>query len=292
MTQTYILREQLVVLVDILGQEGLLRSVTAFPATPEARTATAAVLEQTAGFVVELRQQFLEFFTQIGKPSEHYHQLSRDEQRRYRAVRRCTATTQVFSDLVVIAVPLDEDHDDLTAMFSVYAALLACSFVSLWSIGNRKALRGGMDAGWTVSLGNNELYGPGLAQAYHLEHRVACVPRVVVGEALRRKLSRVIQQSGESWEREKARGIARECLSLIALDADGQHYLDIAGEPMFRMSAAEPRVGAFIKPLFGAALEAARIEEWRLVSTGDNEGAASKWSWVHGYLRARAQLWQ
>lgn len=285
---TYVVQERLVILVDVLGQSRLLRDVAAFPTTPEALRRTVDVLNDTAGFITTMRSQFLEYFTSFNQPSEVYSRLSRADQALYRRVRRCEARTSTFSDTVVISIPLEADNDNLTAMIGVFAALLACCLNHAWALAQRRPLRGGVDAGWIVPLAGDEVYGPALAEAYRLESRVACMPRILVGDRVHGILRSVIAQPNNGWAAEKARDVAEACLALFAEDDDHKQYLDVLGASVARLAIDEPRLGELMKPMFDRALDVARIEEVRLAS---DDKAKEKWSWIRLYLERRSQFW-
>lgn len=84
--------------------------------------------------------------------------------------------TKIFSDNIVLAIPLDSDHDidgitcllKFVAIFQHYAAIQ-----SNWLI------RGGITIG-ELFIDDLLVWGPGLVRAYKLEDSIAIFPRIVI----------------------------------------------------------------------------------------------------------------
>jgi hypothetical protein len=112
-------------------------------------------------------------------------------------------------------------------MYGVIGAA-AVSFNSCMAIG--VPIRGGIDLGFAMNIGPDEIYGPALASAYHLESKVAAYPRIVVGKTLVSYLKELSDSRPEP-EIEKVNCLlANKSLALLTTDDDGNMIVDHLGD--------------------------------------------------------------
>jgi hypothetical protein len=289
LVRQYVLREHLIILLDVLGQKQQLLRVCAWPTTESQLAETREVLTRTAGFVKELRKAFDTAFEAFAQRSPLYARLTPDQQAIYRRVRRPTITWTPFSDLVLIAVPTDEDNDYLTAMLNMLGALVATCFTQVVALAEAHAMRGGAEAGWVVHMGGKDLYGPAIAQAHVLESMVADVPRVAVGDGLSHFLERVKTQPAASRMADAARMAAQECAGLLINDPNGVRYLDFLSPLLLPIAHYDPNGLSFIRNNVRRA-QSFVVGEVARLENGDPR-ILDKYKWLQGYFDSKASAW-
>jgi hypothetical protein len=169
------LGHHLVAFLDVLGQRPRFRQLR-LPKTKEEETQVKEVLQNTAGFVLELRRLFRSQFRTVESGLSNVSGYTK-------------APLQPnfigFSDSFVTSVPLrNDDGGDLARVVVVYSALSAAAVVMMTSLASKHPLRGGIDIGLATEIGPGEIYGTALERAYLLENDVAKYPRIVIGDGL------------------------------------------------------------------------------------------------------------
>ncbi len=170
--QDWTLTNNLVLLVDVLGQRGKLKGVR-FPSNAEEAAELAKLIRDTVGFVEQLRREFRRWFDGVGKPTAVLDEIPVEQREAFLAARRTDVRLLGFSDTTVAWVSMQGDPTQNVPVNGVYAALTAACVIYLWSLANGQALRGGVDVGFGVELSANEVYGPVLESSYRLESEVA-----------------------------------------------------------------------------------------------------------------------
>lgn len=226
-SDTWHIQEYLIIFVDVLGQSNLLRSMNKFPRSKQEIEKVVYNLELTAGFIQNMRSQITEFYNKFYTPSYMYEGLEPDEKEVYKKVRKRELKHHSFSDLVIIAVPLDDKNERSTSMLGITASLSAISTVMIWALGNSHCLRGGMDTGWCVDLNPNELYGPAIESAYRLEHIHANTPRVLIGDSLIEYIETLSNNTKNTPMSNLAEELANFSKQYITTDTDdNKHMVD------------------------------------------------------------------
>ena len=118
--------------------------------------------------------------------------------------------TKIFSDNIIMAIPLNssDDINDIlnlmrfTSFFQYFASLI-----------NRWPVRGGITIG-ELFIDKIMVWGKGLVRAYTLEDKLAIFPRIIIDH-------NIIQQIGTKN-------------SLVRLDSDGWFYLDFLNSMNFQ----------------------------------------------------------
>lgn len=111
--------------------------------------------------------------------------------------------TKIFSDNIVMAIPLKSDNDDIDSVLNLM------QFTSIFQ--NRATLfqswpvRGGITIG-ELFIDKVMVWGKGLVRAYTMEDKIALFPRIIIDQS-------IIQQIGTKNP-------------FVRLDSDGCFYLD------------------------------------------------------------------
>lgn len=101
-----------------------------------------------------------------------------------------------MSDAYVVAVPMarpSTDGEKAAALTDVQALLGASASAWLAALADGFAIRGGVEIGPATPLGESEVYGTALAEAYYIEAKIAQAPRIVIGQRLERFLRNASQ---------------------------------------------------------------------------------------------------
>jgi hypothetical protein len=279
-------RNYLVSFLDVLGQRDQLRRIASLPRSQEERDSIVQVLAATYGFVREMRRLFGVYFTTTREGSPFARTLGTDEQRELRELLRKEVSFRAFSDSFVVAVPLMEDRDFTIAMNSVYTAIVATCGMPLVCLVGRHALRGGLDIGVALPIGDDEVYGPALERAYTLESECAHSPRVAVGEQVQSYLRFVAAAAPQTRLGEVARQAATRCERYLFRDSDGQLALDFLGEEFRRtMSNAAPFVENVPRAL---AFVREQCDRW---AREGNDKLLGRYQHLLEYFESRQSLW-
>jgi len=160
--------------------------------------------------------------------------LSPDEQAVVTRMAEDMCKLRSFSDMIVFYAPLDS-AGELLARFGLAAMLCACVGVLTVEFKAGTFFRGGIEVGAGRELGNGDIYGPVLNEAYRLEKEVAVYPRIVIGKKLSEFIERTGQPSdaGEFLNSVLVR-VNEICKNLICRDDDGKVILDYLGEKSSR----------------------------------------------------------
>jgi hypothetical protein len=114
----------LVILVDVLGQGEKLLKLESIPIVPDQQQAALKILRDTAGRVKTTRDWFTTFLNGISKNRASIEGLPPAAREEYLRFRTFKFGIHMFSDTVVIFLPLfrDEQHGFAKAAESLWAA--------------------------------------------------------------------------------------------------------------------------------------------------------------------------
>ena len=174
-----------VAFIDLLGQRARLEGLQGLEPTTHNTDPRWRVLDEGADQVQLLRQAFIQAFEEAQAPA------SRDVPEAYRErphnFRRFKYSLRVFSDSVVISVPIHQDPLSSLAVAAtgLFATLYSVAAVMLIGLGQGIPARAGIDVGpGLTGAFDDEVYGPVFLSAYRLESEKAEYPRAVVGKGL------------------------------------------------------------------------------------------------------------
>jgi hypothetical protein len=128
-------------------------------------------------------------------------------------------------------MPLRDDINKLP-MRGVFGVLAAAAVTFIGCLAHGQPIRGGIDIGIALEIENGEIYGPALSRAYNLESTVAQYPRVVIGEELFKYLNLSCNQEESDLFKSISKRTAKACLELLAIDDDGNPFIDYLGESL------------------------------------------------------------
>ena len=167
----------MVAFVDLLGQQEELSKMVSLPSKsePEEYEKFIEVLKKTIGSVKSLQEDAMSFFDVFTKEKENslINIFPGFEKTQPRQIK-----FQHFSDGLVIYVPLGNRHE-LSAISAVYGVLLACGYLTLLGLAQKRPVRIGISVGLGTEV-DDEIYGKVLADAYIAESKIAQMPRAVV----------------------------------------------------------------------------------------------------------------
>jgi hypothetical protein len=272
-----------VLVTDVLGQSSRLSELRDLPQSLDEIQRVRKTLQDTVGVLIWWRNGFKDFFCSWNSPVLTDIKDS--------VIRACSSNIAYrhFSDTIIVSVCLSEDaSESRNPMMGVLGTLLAASAMHLLSLSGGHPTRGGIDAGPAMPLPEGDIYGPALADAYHLEKTVAMYPRVAVGHRLNQYIEQVASSQETHNQFDKvAKGMAHSCQRLIFPDSDGTLALDFLGEEMFQRDIEARRV--LIKSL-PKAYQFVRAEQLHWHAQNDSK-LAVRYDMLWDYFRSRAHIW-
>ena len=145
------------------------------------------------------------------------------------------------SDSIFVAVPLAWTRHPAARVADVYRSLLAAGSMWLLGLSTNHPIRGGMEIGTGIDIDPGEIYGQALESAYHLESKVAKLPRIVVGPECVRFLKAVRGSGRASDVRSRlAASMADLCLPMLRQDTDGNMVVHGLGKAMLEQTRDVP----------------------------------------------------
>lgn len=281
------LEKYLVVFVDLLGQGDGLRAITGLPKNEEERTEFTKQIHETFGKVLKVRKSFYDFFQANDAYVPDFNCVSPELHDEIIRLRKSEVFFQVFSDSIIIRVPLDDSINDenCKAMSGVFDALGATGLMGLFALSEKIPLRAGLDVGLGAMIDENDIYGPVLERAHYSESQLAEYPRFLIGEGLERFLLQVSEQKYKAVQGKVAKGLAKRCLEAIVKDTDGRLILDYLGEG-FKGFSDNPLTGSLVD----SALDFV-TSEYKKFSEAKNHKLSARYFRLMQYIKERRGLW-
>ena len=218
---------------DVLGQKHLLYQL------PGARTPgenqkdeVLDYVKGTAGRVLAVRRLFRNQFDQAVQTVER---IVRSQGATALQEQMLTPSIRHWgmSDSYVVAIPPPDGQEFSTVsrLIDVFRMLDVSAAVWLHAMSRDLPIRGGIELGFAIDVGEREVYGHALAEALRLESKVAQYPRVVVGKKLLFLLNGAANMAARrsAQEAHMKKNLAELCWSCIRTDEDGQFVVDFAG---------------------------------------------------------------
>lgn len=219
-----------VAFVDLLGQQGHLRSLKGLPdkSKPEEMQEFVKALKNTYGVVTGMRKAFTNFFNGFTRENPWAAKLRPDQRKIYKQLTSEPIQFQKFSDSAIVYLPLRTDRFKVPCS-GIFGVLGASASTLIFSLAGGHPVRGGIDLGVGLEISRGEFYGSALARAHTLESKVASYPRVVVGQELVTYLTFTAQQNPIDIYSQANKDAAKICLDLLATDDDGCVFIDFLG---------------------------------------------------------------
>lgn len=280
----------LVALVDVLNQKEDLRALSTFPQNPSKESRFIEAAKRTVGVIEKVRSAFGGFFDAYQDVVSMDYSLPdlSDEQRKVvDAINtRESPHFQMFSDTMIIYQGV-LDRNKKPSPRPVYTFFGVCMSVMLASLASRVAIRGGVDVGLGSECWEGEIYGPVLANAHHLESKVAQYPRIVLGAGLVSYLRSFLEPRKDNVLGDWNKTIAEICLEMIMVDPKGVPCLDYLGMGARRaFTTAADGISKDIE----RALVFITSEHDRFQDAG-NEKLALRYGELRAYWESRSKLW-
>lgn len=286
------LNNYLVAFIDVLGQRSALAKLTRMPITQEEKDEATSIIEQTYSKVKATRVFFESFFAASKKDHPSLDTLDEDTANEIRENTKSNVGYTHFSDSTVVSVSLASDEGDLCETTSgVLDALAAACYAQISTLGGGIPIRGGIEIGPGSPIGDQEVYGPVLNSAYHLESRRAGYPRIVVGPELVRFIHGLAEFEPSTTRDEFAVQYGQLSRGLLTTDEDGLWITDFAGRQtrqVFEGSRACELGNA--AEIFRKACEFVESEYLRFRDAGIHVLAA-RYLWLRRYLDRRSECW-
>lgn len=213
-----------VAFIDLLGQRAAMPERHLPPNKDEA----VAIVKKSVGRIISTQKLFEDFYNSYASAETFYSKLPPSIQRAIPDMAPAQLRWQYFSDGLVVYVPLGSGLI-ASPVSSLLGLLLASGMLCLVGLAAGSPIRAGIDAAWAVEYRPNELYGSALAHAYKLESEVAQWPRIVVGEGLVGYLQHYATNGDNGPSSQFRREMGSLCLKLLAVDVDGNHFVDYLG---------------------------------------------------------------
>lgn len=236
----HVLCHHLVGFFDVLGQSSKLRQLTRLPESEAQRDEVIRILKSTVGVVLGVRGMFKDFFDAFAGSTEFAKALPTPERELLMNATDAKVVYRGISDSFIVTVCLAETGLPPAPVNGVYRAFVAAAGMWLLALSIGHPIRGGIDVGMAIDIGDNEVYGPVLDNAYRLESSVAGGPRIVVGDGCIDYLRFVQGRPQTDVHAKVASAIASWCLWMLRRDHDGLVTLDPLGDRMLQISRTIP----------------------------------------------------
>ena len=189
-------------------------------------------------------------------------------------------TFQGFGDTVIAFTPVKNCAGKLT-MQAVDTFLGGCAMAILTFLAEHLPIRGAVDVGFGFDCFEGEIYGPVSASVHKLEDKIAGYPRIVIGDGLRRYLTRFdVSRPDACLNDGFNHELAGFCQEMIVPDVDGVPILDYAGPAVRERLSAWGEMNDTLRRARGFSNQ----EYAKFVSAGDRKHAL-----LERYLNSRVQ---
>jgi hypothetical protein len=268
----------IVAFLDVMGQKEKLLQLN-MPRTPEDRIVIEAVLKDTAGFVLRLRDVYQQNYDSF-----------RSGLKSLPSYAKVMPELLCFSDSFVSSVSLAlQDYTKLLGpVVGLFSTLSAAGIAMLTSLASRHPMRGGIEVGVGVRLPSKEPYGAALVRASILEGHKAQWPRILIGTELWDVLSSIHSATANATDGDAraVHDVAEKAMKQTILDPeDNLRVLDYLGKSV--VAQALPTTGtAVVELAYKYTLE--QQEYWWLVGNPERE---SRYTKVRRYFESRLPLW-
>jgi hypothetical protein len=263
--------------IDLLGQRDKLRRLKGIPHSGNERLMAEAALKDAIEPIIRIRNHFRDGFEGFSKgivdgglPSDLRDNVTK------------AARLNVFSDCVVVSIPLRSNDQHRTPALALFSALAACSSAVLGSFVSGHPVRGGIDVGSGVELSEFETYGPALERAHFLESECALYPRILIGDELSTYVSFLESSSNLDF----VRGVGHRIQEMTTIDDDGSKMLDYLGAGIKRISLPN-YASQLVKPAYDFVVDQCRAHR----ISGD-EKLRQRYGRLRHYFESRLALWQ
>lgn len=276
-----------VAIFDLLGQQDALRSLTGLPNVDNQKEFEEfkRKVEYFYAPFYAIRSLFTSSIKTFQEGGLDLSLVPKEQQELIKRFRATPIHVRHFSDSVIVNIPLKREISEFPSR-AIYGVLAAAAQTMIVCLAKKIVLRGGIDLGLAMTLDNNEIYGPALARAHTLESKVAQYPRIVIGEQLLQYLHALSQQPQTTHEASVNSGLASKALELLALDDDGQAFLDYLGVHFRdRLQQLETTKEAITLAYNFIIEQSIKYKETR------NSKLGFRYTLIRNYFESRLNLW-
>lgn len=279
-----------VCVIDLLGQSETLKHWARLPTNKAEEEKFLLAMKRSLGVIAWFKTTFMDFFdaferTQIS-PAE-LAKLSPQQREIFERCRDCSLSITQFSDTFVFHAPLRNQVGDVSST-PIYRMMSAAAMAMITSLAGRTALRGAITIGLGVELDDCGFYGPALAEAHHIESRLAGYPRIIVADRVKQFVMEEQSISRDSETNKIMLQMTKAIRPMLHTDVDGYATVDFLGEFFHSLGWAseEGTRSAVFEANKYVEEELARFQE------AGNDKLANRYRQLHTYMRERIHLWQ
>jgi hypothetical protein len=273
--------------IDLLGQRGKLRRITALPDGPDdpKKAEIADLIVGTIGVVRDLRNAYTEFMDGFSEVSDQVKSLASPLREQIIEARKFDVRIVGLGDAVALSVGLKSSNNFVQPTNGLLAILMGTCGITLLSLAAGRPLRGGVDVGVGGLIEENEVYGASMLRAVELESKKAISPRIALGGELNKYLKAMVDMPIRNKADEIANAYGREASKLLFVDLDGQLCLDF--------------MGPFVKSQLGQSIdsdEIVKIVDWTngeldLVRGRGDQKLIPRYEALKAYVDSRSAHW-
>jgi hypothetical protein len=273
---------------DLMGQSSSLTALSSLPTTPDEERAFALAAARTIGRVMETRATLLKYVQGFGRVEPDIRAPSgatSEQTASFDLHRQVLLKTQCFADTILMyfAFPTEVSH----GIKSLLGMTMGVGSTMLLLLSQGIPARGSIEVGIGTDALPDEVYGPVLSSAYHLESKVAKWPRLVVGPGFVSFISALAARPGDRPEDILSRKTGEIIKKLVSIDSDGQPIVDYLGEGFYNLLKSVPLPWASYVSA-GRAFAATALDTFR----DKNEKLAAKYGPLLQYIDANLARWQ
>jgi hypothetical protein len=212
--------------LDVLGQQDEWHEIKSLPESQEEKAQLFKTLKRTVGFLSDFRNWINHALKTLDQ-SSGVPNIPPEYIEDFKLLQKSDIRMQVFSDSILVSIPLEEADGATVPIVGIYNALHAVSIVLPMAMMQGHSIRGGINVGLGMRMPETgEVYGPVLNSVYHLESKIADYPRVVVGLEVLQYFDYILKKEAKSKRMQYIQALCAACVSMIAKDSDGKMILD------------------------------------------------------------------
>lgn len=271
--------------LDVLGIRESLGDVPDLPgplSADQMRNCTASIFRSYE--VVMTVRDGIEHHVKTFAETDILHTIPPEKRDLFLRVRHTDIKYRFFSDSITVYQCLRTDRI-LVPMGAVFGMLGACGLAQLQSVIVGHPIRGGIEVGLGIEIGDSDLFGHTLAEAYRIESKVARNPRLVVGKRLMHWIVQSSRAMGNDEASELNQKLASLCRSMVTIDTDGVPVLDYLGQEFMKQDSQGVAQEAYAASIKVINDRLARFQ-------GSSESIYAKWKYLSDYFLGRASLWK
>lgn len=276
----------LVAFIDLLGQTEALKGFTRLPKqdNPDEMSKFVEIVKGTFGLVHGFHESFQNFFRGYVNRDKSF-PLTVEQQKLYDQMGSNEIRFQRFSDGLVVFLSL-RDSANKGHMRGVSGVFYACAAMFLLWLSKGYPTRTGIDIGIGAEMYESELYGPVVANAYHLESKIAQYPRIVLGDGLISYFNAIKAATDQDVFTKANKLMVNNSEQMIAVDDDGRFFVDYLSD-VFRKEFVKSMSA---KPVFEAyEYILSQSAKWQAER---NSQMAFRYTHLRNYFEARIPNWK